>query len=180
VSGGVQGGAQVMQRTALGFGASAHWIDGRLGSKQRFENRQQLRILRLATGAPTAGGTDVLARTLCQSSLKFTPTGADRSAIQARDPGQQRLPATTDALGLKRNEPATLLLIKPADKQIDLLVQLSVRMRLRLSASGTPALMDKRGRHRQLQSWLVQRGRALSQPAIQAYSFLPCPNLAVS
>jgi hypothetical protein len=32
--------------------------------------------------------------------------GADAFDVQARDPSQQRLPATTDAPGLERNEPA--------------------------------------------------------------------------
>jgi hypothetical protein len=85
-----------------------HRIAGRLRSKQYLENRQQLRILCLAFGTSTAQGTDALGRTLSQSGLKIAPPAADRAAIQARDPGQQRLAATTDAPGLECNEPTTL------------------------------------------------------------------------
>jgi hypothetical protein len=83
--GGVQGGAQVTERTALALCTSAHRITGRLGSKQRFESWKKLRILRLALGASTAGGADTLDQTLNQSSLKFASPAADRAAIKAGD-----------------------------------------------------------------------------------------------
>ena len=147
-----------MQRAALALCASAHRIAGRLGGKQRFESRKQLWILRLALGAPTTRGADTLGRTLGQTGFEFTPPAADRAAVQARDLGQQRLPATADALRLECDEPAALLLIKPADQQIDLLMQLSLGMRLMPAASGTRTKVNNRGGYWQLQSLLVQRG----------------------
>src|SRR3982750_339589 len=173
--GRAQGGAQVLQRAALGLGPAPRGIAGGLGGEQRLERGQQRRILRLPRRTPAAGGADALGRALGQFGRELAPTAPNGPSVQAGDPRQQRVPATAEALGFERDEPAALLLIRATDQQTDALVKDAIRVRLDGPASRASAWMD-RGGHRQPSSRLTkQASRPLNE---RSEHLVPCRALS--
>ncbi len=150
-----------MQRTARAFGAPAHRVTGGLRREQRFQSGKKLRVLRLARGTAATRGADALSRALGQAGLEFAAAAPNGAAAQAGDLRQQRLPAPANTPRLKGHEPAALLLIEPADKQVDLLVQHLIGVRLIGPAARARTRVDGGRGHWSLRS---QGMRCLGNP----------------
>ena len=73
---------------------------------------------------------------------QFFPPPADRIDVQAREPGDEPVPAVPEPGTLDGGVPAPLLLIEPAVQQIHPLVDRLVGMVFLTEAVGALALMD--------------------------------------
>src|SRR6266571_32817 len=68
----------------------------------------------------SAGQSDSLLRSLSQGAGEFLPSTQDRLFVQSCDLREQPISTSTNAVGLQRHIPATLLFIQPAQQQIHL------------------------------------------------------------
>jgi hypothetical protein len=78
---------------------------------------------------------------------QFFPSPADGIDVQAREPGDEPVPAVPEPGTLDGGVPAPLLLIEPADQEVHLLVDLLVGVGSLAEAVGAPAVMDFLLRH---------------------------------
>ena len=78
---------------------------------------------------------------------QFFPSPADRIDVQAREPGDEPVPAMPEPGTLDGGVPAPLLLIEPTEQEIHLLVDFLVRMGFLAKAVGALAVMDFLLRH---------------------------------
>jgi hypothetical protein len=78
---------------------------------------------------------------------QFFPSSADRIDVQAREPGDEPVPAVPKPGTLDSGVPAPLLLIEPTEQEVHLLVDFLVGMGFLAKAIGALALMDFLLRH---------------------------------
>jgi hypothetical protein len=140
------------ERAALRLRTPARGIAGRLGGEQIRERRGEPGVLPLARRAPAALVTDALRRAVGQAGRKLALATRNGVAVQTGDLGKLLHAAMAEACRLKGGKPAALLLIKAAEKQVDLPMQQLVRMRRARAADRTAAFVEIRGSHRYLRS----------------------------
>jgi hypothetical protein len=112
------------------------------------------------------------------------PASADGIDVQAREPGDEPIPAVPEPGRFDGGVPAPLLLIEPAEQQIHLLVDRLIGMVFLAEAVGTLAVIDFLLRHRfSLRDRPMDSTKSLPKylevvlgwPLSQAFGFLLCP-----
>jgi hypothetical protein len=118
----------MLQRTALALGPTAHRIAGRLRAEEIFQRCAEPRILHLPRRSPATLAADALRWAVGQAGGQLTLPTRNGMAVQPGDLGQPLHAAIAEACRLKSGKPAALLLIKAAEKLVDLPVQQQVGM----------------------------------------------------
>ena len=122
--------AQMMQRTALGFGGPTHRVTRCLAFEQLLQGPWEFRILDLSGGTATTGDAHALGGALNKPGLELATAAPDGMGAQARDLGKPLSATPADPHRLKRDKPPALLFVEPAGKQVDLPMKHAVRMGL--------------------------------------------------
>src|SRR5512135_3423331 len=92
--------------------------------------------------ASPAGEPDPIGGAILQRGRQFVPAPAEGIDVQAREPGDEPVPAVPELGTLDGGVPASLLLIEPTEQEIHLPVDLLVGMMIQAEAVGAQALMD--------------------------------------
>ena len=79
---------------------------------------------------------------IVERGRQFLPSPADRIDVQAREPGDEPIPAVPEPGTLDGGVPAPLLLIEPTEQEVHLLMDFLVGMVFLAKAVGALALMD--------------------------------------
>jgi hypothetical protein len=80
--------------------------------------------------------------------VEFLATAANRLHAQPADCGHEPIAPVSDLLGFQRHHPAALLLVQAAQQEVELMMQLPIRVVFALRANWTLALMNILFRHR--------------------------------
>jgi len=120
-------------------------IAGRFGIDARLQIPDQSRIFFFGTRATAPVQSDAVGRPIPQFVFEFVPAPPDRFGMQAgdlRDPLESTMP---EPHGLTRRHPATLLLVQPAQQQIEVPMIVPIRMLTR-STGRTPTFVNRQFR----------------------------------
>jgi hypothetical protein len=80
--------------------------------------------------------------------VEFLATAANRLHAQPADCGHEPIAPMPDLLGFQRHHPAALLLVQAAQQEVELMMQLPIRVVFALQANWALALMNILFRHR--------------------------------
>jgi hypothetical protein len=80
--------------------------------------------------------------------VQFLATATNRLHAQPADCGHEPIAPMSDLLGFQRHHPAALLLVQAAQQEVELMMQLPIRVVLAMRANWALALMNILVRHR--------------------------------
>jgi hypothetical protein len=78
-----------------------------------------------------------------QIGIQLLAAASDGIDVQAGDEGEQGIAAVAGFLGLQGHKPAALLLVQAAHQEVDLVVELAVRVLLAAPAVGASTRMNR-------------------------------------